>query len=987
MNIPKTRQRFLRNFARDELRLSSNARMSKVLSMYGNITEEELYSKMEDLIVQRVQRVSELEDIKKKQKEVRNAKRREAYAQKKIGTEPKPRGRKKKVQKPKPIVYKFQVDNSTGFEGFKNIIQQFMGKSINVKLEENPYQEEHDYDVPNTLKEFTKFIYNRWYGHYDFVIDSDTDKLSLGGYLAISIGNKINPSAVSQDFREGETNCMLTPILKWATEKMNEAKSDRSKDRYKKICIDVDALLKRYIHGVPQDKINEICNFLKISISVELPFQKVPYISEKPETKALTSFRFLNLRHDHVDEVVDMKNITICDIDELNNIMKTCDINNVDYYYTKNNKDVCSVYTNGGIYKLNNNYSEFISEFETKNNILGWKIDAIKHQELTRFLNDSCHYNCCMDFEQNEYEHFINGKTKFTDMKHIDQSACYKNFKFCKYYTGFLSKISDFRYTTKIQSIGIYLITNIVINNQRFRKLNDQMKFYVNNNSYPSPALDFLSTVGSYEIIGGCWGMRGDLDMDWENEKGDNFMMKDVGVPYYSKYIGACNSIKYEHKYYLQGDEKTAQIIRANTNTDVWRFSDNINHTDPYSKCEIKVCTKKNTVKHLSHVTSFVLEYARLNIIEQLMSMEFDNIIRVASDGIYYVGQHVTCYNNYRPKETDKFDIKTGKFSTYTSTDYFGSNTRIDGNGNYKFGKYRDFYKIELAVGGGGSGKTHFNLMDSGLVNVMYIAPTWKLARNKAEEYCCKVGTHASVIMCDPTNNIFCDSNVMIIDEVSMMSEEEKVKIINYYKNVKLVFCGDIKYQLPFVIAHKKGIHTEFTTHGFDNIMKFDIDYRAKCMDLQNIKNQIRKYIDEDKMFFVDNIKYNEENDIFINDSLLSKFQHITKEQLCSMYNINDMILCSSHIKKDVYKEVFYNMKKYYITKTTNKYSCGEIIITDDVIDKEFGAELRHAYTVHSIQGETCKTRLFIEAKNMDMRMFYTAVSRAQYINQIFIVN
>jgi hypothetical protein len=96
--------------------------------------------------------------------------------------------------------------------------------------------------------------------------------------------------------------------------------------------------------------------------------------------------------------------------------------------------------------------------------------------------------------------------------------------------------------------------------------------------------------------------------------------------------------------------------------------------------------------------------------------------------------------------------------------------------------------------------------------------------------------------------------------------------------------------------------------------MKFDIDYRAKCMDLQNIKNQIRKYIDEDKMFFVDNIKYNEENDIFINDSLLSKFQHITKEQLCSMYNINDMILCSSHIKKDVYKEVFYNMKKYYIT-------------------------------------------------------------------------
>ena len=98
------------------------------------------------------------------------------------------------------------------------------------------------------------------------------------------------------------------------------------------------------------------------------------------------------------------------------------------------------------------------------------------------------------------------------------------------------------------------------------------------------------------------------------------------------------------------------------------------------------------------------------------------------------------------------------------------------------------------------------------------------------------------------------------------------------------------------------------------------------------------------------------------------------------------MVLCSSHKKKDEYTNLFKDLKKYYITKTTNKYSCGEILITNEIIPAEFGAELRHAYTVHSIQGETCKTKLFIEAKNMDMRMFYTAVSRAEYINQIFIV-
>jgi ATP-dependent exoDNAse (exonuclease V) alpha subunit len=214
--------------------------------------------------------------------------------------------------------------------------------------------------------------------------------------------------------------------------------------------------------------------------------------------------------------------------------------------------------------------------------------------------------------------------------------------------------------------------------------------------------------------------------------------------------------------------------------------------------------------------------------------------------------------------------------------------------------------------------------------------------------------------------------NTFIIDEVSMMSNEEKNIIINYYDNAKLIFCGDINYQLPFVPAHKKGEHTKFTTDGFDNIMRFDIDYRAKCDQLKDIKIKIREYID---------------NDIYwVTRDMINKFKKISRDELKTCYNINDMVLCSSHKKKDEYTTMFAGLKKYYITKTTNKYSTGEILISDEIIPDEFGAELRHAYTVHSIQGETCKTKLFIEVKNMDMRMFYTAVSRAQFIDQIFIV-
>ena len=962
MNIPKTRQRFLRNFARDELRLSSNARMSKILSMYGNITEEELYSKMEDLIVQRVQRVSELEDIKKKQKEVRNAKRREAYAQKKTS---------KKQVAPKPIIYEHVVNEYTGFEQFKSIMNNYRGKTINVSYNG---LEQHVYDVPSEESAFKKWIRSRWFGGtMDWHLNSEDLIWRDGGVLKVSIAQSISPTLISQSFAEGETNCMLTPILNWAKEKLDEAKSTRSQERYRGFIAKIYELLSTYTHGVPQEKINEIANYLQVSISVELPFQSIPYISEKPQTKSLTSFRFLNMRHDHVDCVIDTKQVTTVNSSEMNSLINKYDTDGTDYYYLRSGNNINYLYANGTVTKLINKYSDFVSEFETKTGVNEWKIDAVHDQELTRFVNDSTHYNCCMDFDNNYYNLFTNGSRKFSEVNHIDQSACYRNFKSCKYYSGFLGKITDFRYTNKIESIGIYLIKNLVITNPIFKRLNDELGLYVNNNAYPSPALTFLNTVATYEIVGGCWGMRGDLDMDWENESGSTFMSKDEnGVPYYSKYVGACNSIKYDRVYYLNGDKRTAEIIRTNTNTDVWRYSDNIMHSSPDDKCMIEVRTKKHSVKHLSHVTSFVLEYARLRIIEQLMCMEFDSILRVNSDGIYYVGKDVVCKNNYRPKPSDCFNSETGMFSTYTNTDTFCSNTRIDGSCEYGFGVYRPFFKNELAIGGGGSGKTHFNLMDNGLVNIMYIAPTWKLARNKAEEYKCKVGTHASLLMCDPTSTLFNGANVLLIDEVSMMSNEEKNIIMKYYHDKKLIFCGDINYQLPFVLQHKKGEHTKFTTDGFDNIMHFDVDHRAKCNDLKQMKIYIRELID----LGVKRVEHD----------LLNKFKSISHDDIKSKYDIHDMVLCSSHKKKDEYTTLFKDLKKYYITKTTNKYACGEIVITDDVIDKEFGAELRHAYTVHSIQGETCNTNLFIEGHGMDMRMFYTAVSRAKYMDQIFIV-
>ena len=54
-----------------------------------------------------------------------------------------------------------------------------------------------------------------------------------------------------------------------------------------------------------------------------------------------------------------------------------------------------------------------------------------------------------------------------------------------------------------------------------------------------------------------------------------------------------------------------------------------------------------------------------------------------------------------------------------------------------------------------------------------------------------------------------------------------------------------------------------------------------------------------------------------------------------------------------------------------------------DGIEQEF----RHGYTISSVQGEDFANKIFIDMRKIrDNKLFYTAISRAHYINQIHLV-
>ena len=99
-------------------------------------------------------------------------------------------------------------------------------------------------------------------------------------------------------------------------------------------------------------------------------------------------------------------------------------------------------------------------------------------------------------------------------------------------------------------------------------------------------------------------------------------------------------------------------------------------------------------------------------------------------------------------------------------------------------------------------------------------------------------------------------------------------------------------------------------------------------------------------------------------------------------YSVEDFIIASTNKTKDIYTEKFKHLEKYVVKSNSRDHSNGDIIIGPKP-DKVY-AELRHAFTISSAQGETAKNKLFIDKNNIRcLRTLYTALSRAQTLDQI----
>lgn len=818
-----------------------------------------------------------------------------------------------------------------------------------------------------------------------------------------------------QYFKHGIKNCFLTPLLDYY-ESLKKSYKNKTKINY------INQLSNMFKNGVPEHYIQTICDKLVCTINIYDVYRNINKTYEgKNATK---NFKLINTQFDHVDIFKNNDELETEELEQpkINEIYNELLENKKYFIFKKNTFNVNEIITDNSRYLLKSQYNEYVKDF--KKNIDIYKrcaINHIKDKKLSDYLASAVHSNNCVDFKDlNLY--------KNTQVKEIDQIKSHTQFKKCKYYKGFLGKPTDiFRIINIDESEYIKFLNNVIgiftvriLNNDNVKVIEYLKKldiYNVNTNiNIPSPEISFLLDLGFKVKI--LWGCFSPISCNFEFEFNDDMTFrKDDGIPYYSKFCG---------QLFHKSDYETVYCKYDYQLRDV--FFENYKKTQYSISNDGIMCLNvdKENGYWYPQIYAFILSYARLNVLNQLFNIDIKNVLRIVGDGIYIYGDSgYKIMDSFRIKsESLKQNVAAKRFTYAEKSQVYTEHYIIPSCSN-NLTKFYDQQHVYF-IGGGGSGKTYNALSDISFNNVLYVAPSHKLLRAKKSEFPnLKTATLAKLTGSKKLNkeeyeelkqeelkkylnsfivkktgnalkivkdkfelefpkkfkNIGClpysekhFPSVIICDEVTQYTEGQRNKIIEMYPKSKIIFCGDIDkngihYQLPNISGE------EFKLG--DNIVEFNENKRCKDPVLLKKLNFIR-----------DRIKGNWSKKQLLDYTLKNKlFNIIKKENVKNIYTIDDYILCSKHIYIDEWTNLFtgkFDKEKYYIHKKTGNYCNGDIVISDV---KPPSSDIKHAFTCHAIQGETIKNKIFIDTRNLfENQMLYTALSRAQYGNQIYLI-
>ena len=833
---------------------------------------------------------------------------------------------------------------------------------------------------------------SKWWRNEGFLIfmyDSDNTIFSLEPEkkheVIITKEENLTPNELYQSFRDGIKHCVLYPIKSWATSKKEDAKSNSTVKRYNYLENKITELEKLYENGIPEDKIVDICNLLNIDIEIsDILRQNVKrYKSLK---KPLRKFTYINTRENHLDEYVNssIDDNIILNEEDMKILFKELTDKNEYFVYMGQREKPHYIMTKSDKYKLYNEDNELINNFFTDNELFKYKMSYNNDKNLFDFISKGVNFS--------SHQNFNNKLTE--DLHEVDMKKAYTQFKSCKYYMEFptvmspVYELNDYTIEDIKKYAGYYEInindTSLV--NENTKKIFEHIGIIKGRYILDSPFILFLYDLNyKFEITKGtfCYDT---VDFEFSEEI--------INKKLYSKITGKMNMFNDYNHYKMNSNLRFAEHLAGN-------YDINFNRT--LNELVINVESKSNC--NYQHIAGYITSYCRINTLTELLKINFEDIYGFKLDGFIYKGDY-----NF----SDLFLNKEVKCNFNWGDSLFEQNN-IE---FYAIDKPRDQYII--LTGQGGTGKTFDNLTNRN--GILYCSYNWALATSKNKEFNVKSASIHKVLGLVPKMNNCCKDtkckkckgkgeyfdinqdgesflnnnlypNTIFIDELTHFDNTIAEKFRERFPLSQLIFAGDIDedgfaYQCKF-----KGVENLIDVSKY-KLYNYSNNYRCKDKELMN------------RMLKIRDVMKNTDGD---NKIIYKKFLHLFKDRFIYEENMNynyekDWILVSTTNSVNSLTKYYSNKfkGKKYICKRheygdivkrfqgMDSYLTGDIVIdnNDELINnKKFNQQ--DAFTIHGFQGKTIKkgSKMFIDMKSIfDYAQLYTAISRVEYLSQIFVI-
>jgi len=819
---------------------------------------------------------------------------------------------------------------------------------------------------------------------YHLMRGSDETVFSQSGFEGPkSTSLQWNPAFEIKEAREvelladGIDHCIFKPLKEFYVSKL-EGASKSGTEKLQNNIRKCEKLAEKYKKGIPYDALIKELGPMETTVHIVRADKRATMILNGGQR---WKFQFLHTRWNHVDVMLADSSPTTVGIPEMRSILKQLIEDKTPFTYEGTPDLPRNIETAIAKYRCEFPYDAVFDSLNEKIGRKYMKIDFKSERPLWDFIN------CAI--RQNNH-------VKFQDIpegvKEVDCVRGYTQFKRSAWYRGFLGAVWDWVDEVTMEDvrrfIGIYKVKILTV--VPFIQMVGGL--------YPgksvvmiSPMIEMFVDKGwiTCEVQYGIYGSKFHFDFPEEfYQKYDSStgLLGDKGVPLYSLWSGMTNHasenriIRHCTDYKLcvdmvnQGenirweyDSSCYENVRID-GVNMRRLREEVKDMKNPPGCGVQYIALER-YDNSPQIFAFISNYMRMIMLDEMSKISLIDLFACKLDSIVYRG-------NYQFSEIfrEKECLKT---SFPMSVNMFNSCTFDKGEV-----VCNDLFAGGLYAGAGGSGKSH---KASRIRKLLYSAPMWSANvdfRNKYGGWATTphqiLGIGCPKMLEEPGAWL---PSTIFWDEATMLPPDHLQRCKELSPHIRQIFGGDFdKLGRPFQTIMDGGY---LDVRSMDRI-EFLEDYRSGCDLLRRLKVELRNIMFKN----YGNVK-------LLLDYCKSRLRIVDKSFVKSNYTVDDWILCGPNKICDEWTLEFKDLKKYRVIVQKKTELCKALkgekaVLKGDIVFEDMGknTELRHGYTIHSVQGRTIRTKIFIDTRGISFNycLLYTAISRAVKLDQLFLI-